>query len=78
VRAQLDAHLSAPESWRAVGADVQIPPQTIIRLRPAAGDDATDVEVFSYGNLIGSEHLRKYRSATRLAELVEDVHLRLA
>jgi hypothetical protein len=46
VRARLDAHLSAPESWRAVGADVQIAPQTVIRLRQAGDSAAADVEIF--------------------------------
>jgi hypothetical protein len=67
--------VSAPESWRAIGIDLQYDGQLVVRLRPA-GDDATDVEVFSYGGPIAAEHLHKYRSAERLAELVEAVHRR--
>jgi hypothetical protein len=51
---------------------LQYPPQTVVRLRPV-GDDATDIEVFTWGDLRASERLRRYRSAARLAELVEDV-----
>lgn len=64
-----------PENWRGIGIDLQYDGHLIVRLRPV-GDDGTDVEVFSFGNLLASEHLRRYRSADRLAELIEDVHRR--
>lgn len=74
-RSPLDAALSAPGSWRAIGLDLQYPAQLVVRLRPA-GDGEVDVEIFTFGNLLASERLRKYRSAERLAEQVEDVHHR--
>ena len=70
-----DPHVDAPASWRSIGLDLQYDGQLIVRLRPA-GDAVTDIEVFRWGALLASEHLRRYRSATRLAELVEDVHRR--
>ena len=75
----------APSDWREI--DLEYSGQVVVRLRPA-GCDATDVEVFSYGALIGAECLRKYhardraaarrlqRSADRLAEMIEDVRRR--
>lgn len=70
-RSQDDPRVWAPENWREI--DLEYPTgQLVIRLRPA-GDRAVDVEVFSWGNLLASERLRKYDSPTRLAELVEGV-----
>ncbi len=63
----------APENWREI--DLEYSGQLVVRLR-SAGGSSVDVEVFSYGSLLASEQLRKYRSAERLAELIENVHLR--
>jgi hypothetical protein len=74
-RSPLDPALSAPESWRDIGIDLQYDGQLVVRVRPV-GDDATDVEVFRWGALVASERLRRYRSPERLAGLIEAVHRR--
>ena len=69
---RVDAH----ENWRDKGIDLQYDGHVIVRLRPA-DDDATSVQVFRREDLLASEVLRGYDdSATRLAELIEDVHER--
>ncbi len=74
VRSPLDPpRVDAPENWRDKGIDLQYNGHVIVRLRPA-DDDATSVEVFRREDLLATEVLRGYDSATGLAELIEDVH----
>jgi hypothetical protein len=73
-RSPLELHISAPESWREI--DVHYPAgQVLVRLTPA-GEDATDVEVFSFGNLLIGERVGGYRSPARLAKLVDGIYRR--
>ena len=61
----------APQDWREV--DVEYPTgQLVVRMTPVDGG-SVNVEVFSYGALIGGECLRKCKSAESLAEQAEDV-----
>jgi len=61
----------APQDWREI--DLEYPTgQRVVRLTPA-GDDATDVEVFAWGDLLLGERVRGYRSAARLAKLTEGI-----
>lgn len=72
-RSQDDPRVWAPPDWREI--DLEYPAQQVVRLRPA-GDDATSVEVFRWGDLLASETVRRYHSADGLADLIEDVHAR--
>jgi hypothetical protein len=63
----------APEGWREV--DIEHSRQLVVRLRPV-DDRAVDVEIFRWGALVASEHLRRYRSADGLADQIEDAHRR--
>lgn len=63
----------APPDWREI--DIEYPAQVVVRLTPAGNDEAS-VEVFRWGDLLTSEVLSGYTSATALAELIEGVHRR--
>jgi hypothetical protein len=73
LRSQDVQRVWAPENWREI--DLEYDGHMVVRMRPAA-DDATSVEVFRREDVLATEVLHGYDSATRLAELIEDVHRR--